>query len=247
MQSNNMPERDIARKTNRPTSILYDFVRLSPLLILAVAILYIASRYGVPVFGRALDPRAEEIRDVRPLSAADVQSLALGAEGLVTGRIGGNLEPGFRRLAIVKFAPAVVSGGEPYSKQADEGAVSQTPAFVLQQPGGAAEVLADTYKDKIWNAPHRGQLGGRTSQGRERASLPHYEGFLPGEVATVKGTVVEDHGKRAIRADLLFGGTPDEFLQSLGGGTAVMVVVWSCTVLLLFLFSALLVMKLRRP
>ena len=66
-------------------------------------------------------------------------------------------------------------------------------------------------------ATHSGQTGRLHGRETPRGDEVRYAGFRAGDRATARGVVIEADGRRALRADLLFGGTPDDLLRSWDG------------------------------
>ena len=236
MQPADTPSSPDPRPANPPaTSIVSNYLRLLPILVLGLGAFFLASWFGAPLAGVASDPHAAEVQDLRNLSAAELKSAEPGSEVLVSGRITGQFDPGYRGLAIVRIHSPDSSqqGADP--KGAGSTSLNRSPAFILAQTEVAVPVLADTYKDKIWNAPHHGQTVSQNPK-QQGAGEMVYDGFQVGEVATVKGkVVVAKDGQRSIEAQILFGGTPEEFVKAQGAsGLATFLNIVGLFFLLLF-------------
>jgi hypothetical protein len=139
------------------------------------------------------------VRALSPITALELSNLPLGTSALATGAIGG---PTSRRDAGFVLYDVTVSRVVYRGSRAWERSEGRRTGFQIYQPGGTLPVARAP--SHLIRPPHR-----------VSSDFRQVEGFQVGDPVTVDGTVVLEHGTRALAPRIVFGGTPKELARTL--------------------------------
>lgn len=166
--------------------------------------------YFAPTFNQA----AAGVERMSPLTAATLAESPAGQEGLIEGRISETNPLQFRLfVAYVRYeyrGQDNDNGNDNESKWVEDERV--TPALLLDLPGGRVQLANSDYQLEgmrvKWQSDSTLTWNSWSGEGTKS-----YEGLERGNPVLAMGTVVEGANGREFRAEWLYGGARDTYLD----------------------------------
>lgn len=181
------------------------------LLFLVMGLVFTLAGLGIGIFGsRAMAAEAERVAQLPSLSAAQVDTGAIGTAAVVEGRISQRNSTRFGDYVayIREEYRGTDSDGDPIWRVDEQ----VTPPLLIDAPGGMVQLINADYALSgdlhEWREGNSTFWNGLTNEGTKR-----YEGFHPGDEVTVIGELAMGREGPGISAQHLYGGSQNDYVE----------------------------------